>query len=188
MKIYFITKNAHKVIEAAEAIRGFNIDLAEAPEGVEKEEVQSDSIEEISLRAAKEAMKIFNEPFVVEDDGLFMDAYGGFPGPYTAYAYRTIGLRGVIALARAAGDYRASFRSALTLHVNGRLYLFTRSVKGRISDQPRGAQGFGFDPVFVPEGMTRTFAEMTAEEKSELSHRALAFRQMAAYLKTAGMI
>jgi len=117
----------------------------------------------------------------VEDAGLFVEALKGFPGPYSAYVYRTLGTRGILKLMENVEDRAASFRSVVVFSSpEHQPVCFSGEVKGRISMEERGDSGFGFDPIFEPEaGDGRTFAEMTTEEKNRYSHRAEALRRFA---------
>ncbi len=181
LKILFVTGNKNKVQEGQEALAGYNIKLEQS--GIEKPEIQDDMIENIALNAALQISTKINDYFVVEDDGLFLNELGGFPGPYTSYAFKTIGVAGVIKLCSFCSSRRAQFRSALALYMDGTIKVFTGKVSGTISAIPKGSMGFGFDPIFMPENSDRTFAEMSLKEKSQISHRAIAFRTMASYLE-----
>jgi len=186
LKILFVTGNKNKVQEAQEALAGYDIKLEQSE--IEKPEIQDDMIENIALSAALQISTKINNCFVVEDDGLFLNELRGFPGPYTSYALKTIGIAGLLRLCSFCSSRRAQFRSALALYMDGTIKVFTGKVSGTISAVPRGSMGFGFDPVFIPENSDRTFAEMGTEEKSKISHRAIAFRTMANYLKSFNII
>ena len=84
---------------------------------------------------------------------------------------------------RFATNRSAQFRTVITLLIDEDIYIFEGIVKGQIAKSPKGSNGFGYDPVFVPEGYTNSFAELTLEEKNKISHRALAFRKMIDFLK-----
>ena len=85
-----------------------------------------------------------------------------------------------------ATDRRAQFRTVISLILNGEEHLFEGVVEGRIIDREEGHEGFGYDPLFIPDGYDKTFAQMSTEEKNEVSHRARAVRKLAAYLHSAG--
>jgi XTP/dITP diphosphohydrolase len=120
---------------------------------------------------------------VCEDAGLFIDHYGGFPGPYSSYALDKLGNPGILKLLNDIEDRRAFYQSVLALRINGENHYFRQSVKGTIAHRQRGTGGFGYDPIFIPEeGDRRTFAEMTEEEKNAISHRARAFRSLGTWL------
>lgn len=116
-----------------------------------------------------------------------MAALGGAPGVRSA-RYATDGHdfaannRLLLANLEGVADRRARFRTVISLILGGRERLFEGVVEGRIAERETGAEGFGYDPLFVPEGSERTFAEMTAAEKNAVSHRARAVRKLAEYL------
>jgi len=146
-------------------------------------EVQSDDLAEIARISALDAYRSFGGELFVEDAGLFVEALNGFPGPYSSYVYRTIGVRGLLRLMEGVERRAAAFRSAVAyVDREGRVSVFVGEVRGFIATEPRGTGGFGFDPVFVPLGSERTFAEMDVEEKNRYSHRAKAVRELVEHL------
>ncbi|MEN3047235.1 MAG: XTP/dITP diphosphatase [Candidatus Caldarchaeales archaeon] len=180
-KLRFVTSNEGKWLEVSRLLSSMGIEC----EWVRAKltEVQSDDLSEIARRSAVEAYGEFGGPVAVEDAGLFVEALRGFPGPYSSYVYRTIGVEGLLKLMSGVEDRSAYFLSAVGFaDSDGNVAVFTGRVDGRIAHAPRGSSGFGFDPVFVPEGETRTFAEMAADEKNLYSHRARAFRSLAEHL------
>lgn len=178
-EILFATGNAHKVEEANQVLSGYGLRLKMAK--VEKVEIQADRLDAIASHAARLAAEGSGQPALCEDSGLFIGALGGFPGPYSSYAFRTIGCRGVLRLLEGAADRLGRFESAVSYCEPGREPLaFTGRSEGRISEEARGSAGFGFDPIFVPmAGDGRTFAQMDVAEKGRLSHRGEAFRRFA---------
>jgi XTP/dITP diphosphohydrolase len=127
-------------------------------------------------------------PVVVEDAGLFVEGLGGFPGPYAAYVYRTIGNAGLLKLLKDVGDRRARFVSVVAYFSGGadKPVCFRGVVDGLILEEERkgrGEGGFGFDPVFKPDGCDVSFAEMSVDEKNRFSHRAEAFRKFGEWYK-----
>lgn len=175
--IYFATHNRGKYLEALQIAGAFGIRLKQLD--IEKEEIQADNLAEIALHAAAQAAKSTHHVVVSEDAGFFVDALGGFPGPYSAYVFQKLGAEGILKLMQDEGNRKSSFRAALAYCEPGkRPVWFQGIVKGVVSDVARGTHGFGFDPVFIPlRGDGRTFAEMAIEEKNLISHRAGAFRQ-----------
>lgn len=181
LRVYIATSNAHKIAEARAVLGEYGIELE--PVKAVKLEVQSDSLEEIALRAARTAYSNSRaSPLIVEDAGLFIYSLNGFPGPYTSYAYKTIGLEGVLRLLEGSRDRRARFVSAVAVIEPPLERVFVGVAEGYIAAEPRGGSGFGFDPIFIPEGSRRTFAEMSLEEKNKYSHRAKALRMAAEWL------
>ena len=117
-----------------------------------------------------------DEGVLVGDSGLFVEALDGFPGPYSAYVERTLGIEAIPRLLTAEDSPRAYFRTVLA-YADGRdLETFTGSVAGRIVE-PRGDRGFGYDPIFEYNGLT--MAEMTTAEKNAISHRGRALEKFA---------
>ena len=180
---HLVTGNRHKVEEAQSLLSGTGIILRQAP--VEKMEVQDEDLARIALEAARHAYSRIRAPVIVDDSGLFVDSLKGFPGPYSSYAYKTIGVEGLLRLMHGVADRRACFRTALAVIYPPLERVFEGLSCGQIALEPRGSHGFGFDPVFIPEGENRTFAEMSLEEKNRYSHRARAFRAFAEWARRA---
>ena len=179
--VLFATGNQHKVAELSMVLGecGYRVQLASAP----KIEVQSDNLVEIAVHAVSTAYLALGRPVAVEDAGLFVDALSGFPGPYSSYVYKTIGVRGLLRLMEGVEDRSARFLSVIAYAGPWGVRVFTGQVQGVITREPRGGQGFGFDPIFSPYGAAgRTFAEMSLEEKNKWSHRARAAREMCEWL------
>lgn len=175
-KICVVTGNKHKFKEISEIAKEYGIEL-EMCEGF-KLEFQASDLEEIVLKSVMLAYIYLNRPVLVEDAGLFIEALNGFPGPYSNYVYRTIGIAGILKLLSDVENRRACFKSSVALVHNNRVFISTGKVCGTISRTPRGSGGFGFDPIFIPEGETRTFAEMSIHEKNLYSHRAKAVKKV----------
>ncbi len=184
-KIIVITGNVHKKREIetilSEYDSTFEIDIEPS---IRKLEIQADDISEIARRAVMEISRLLKPQrdtyIVLEDDGLFIDALGGFPGPYSEYVYRTLGLDGILKLMYNTENRSAIFKAALgILTPSGKVEIVQGACKGRIAESKRGKGGFGYDPIFIPHGYDMTFAEMSIEEKCKISHRARAFRTLA---------
>ncbi|MEM3547093.1 MAG: XTP/dITP diphosphatase [Candidatus Bathyarchaeia archaeon] len=183
MDFYFATRNKGKFREAKLIFEslGLKLTMLEA----DKIEIQSDSLEDIASYAAKELSGRLGFKVVVEDAGLFIRGLNGFPGPYSSYILKTIGLNGVLRLMNGVSDRYAYFLSVVAYAEPGKpAKVFQGRVEGLITSEPRGSGGFGFDPIFQPlEGDGRTFAEMSTEEKNRFSHRAKAFRELAVWIR-----
>ncbi|MEM4929094.1 MAG: XTP/dITP diphosphatase [Acidilobaceae archaeon] len=181
-KIYIVTSNLHKGTEAVTVLK---------EEGVEadliidnKLEVQSSSLEEIALKAVRIAYIKHRVPLAVDDSGLFIEALNGFPGVYSNYIYKTIGISGILKLLEGEVMRKACFKTVVAAVVPPLEIIVHGEVCGEITKEPRGVGGFGFDPIFVPENHSKTFAEMSLEEKNAISHRGKAFRALARKLKS----
>lgn len=184
VRIVIVTTNKGKYEEFSNLFSKYGLRFRWEP--MATEEIQATDVRKIALHSVIYAYKMLREPVIVEDAGLFIDALKGFPGPYSSYVYRTLGVEGVLKLMEGAGNRRARFLSALAFYSPlTELKIFTGSVEGRIAESPRGESGFGFDPIFIPdEGDGRTFAEMGVEEKNEFSHRARSARKFAEWIKS----
>lgn len=181
--VWMATGNHHKYIEARDILSEMGVELRHLP--VEKVEIQADYLAEIAAFSVDQVVSEYS-PIVVEDAGLFIDCYSGFPGPYSSYALRKIGLSGVLMLMKGLENRTASFKSAVALRSGGETKVFRGIVHGRIALDTRGTEGFGYDPIFIPdEGEGRTFGEMSSMEKNEFSHRARAFRNLGKWLSSA---
>lgn len=178
-EILFVTGNPHKVEEANQALSEYGIRLKVAR--VEKVEIQADGLDAIASHAARLAAEASGKPVLCEDSGLHISALGGFPGPYSSYAFRTIGCRGILRLLEGVADRGGRFESAVSFcEPSGEPLTFMGNSEGRISEEMRGSAGFGFDPIFIPAaGDGRTFAQMGVVEKGRFSHRGEAFRRFA---------
>ncbi len=201
MQISFVTSNNGKFSEAEKILKHFGINIVHR--NLRIEETRSDSIEEVASASARAAFAELNEPLFVEDSGLFIPSLDGFPGTYSAWAFKKIGNEGILKLAKGAeAEFRAciayadgkneplrSTSAAEGGHSEVPVKTFTGSMKGRISEEIRGTGGFGYDPIFIPEkfpgirhsGET-TFAE-APEMKDALSHRKRALEKFGKYLQ-----
>lgn len=159
----FVTSNPGKAREAREYL----------PEEVDRvdydyPEIQSESLAEIAAAGARDAYRELGEPVFVDDAGLFIDAFDGFPGPYSSYVEEKLGIERVQELAEREENQRARFRAVVAYADGESVETFEGAVRGRIVPS-RGSGGFGYDPIFEHRGTT--FAEMDTEEKNAVSHR-----------------
>ena len=184
--VFFATGNIHKFNEARSILA--ELDIAVGMLRLKDTEIQSDSLMEIAQASALDALKRCGLPVIVEDAGLFVDALNGFPGPYAAYAYKTIGNAGLLKLMENVKNRKATFKSAIAYCDNSldEPLCFEGDATGEITTQERKKKektAFGFDPIFQPSGSEKTFAEMTIQEKNGFSHRAKAVRKFAEWYK-----
>ncbi|MFQ6068439.1 MAG: XTP/dITP diphosphatase [Candidatus Bathyarchaeia archaeon] len=178
--VFLATSNIHKFNEVRRILSEYKTATAMLKK-IDAIEIQDDNIENVAKASAVDAVKKCNLPIVVEDAGLFIEVLKSFPGPYSSYVFKTIGNDGILKLMETVTNRNAYFKSVvafLSPKMNEPL-CFIGKVKGQIVKEKRGSQGFGFDPIFNPCNSSKTFAEMTVEEKNRLSHRALAFRRFA---------
>lgn len=174
-----VTSNEGKAREFAAALAGLPWRVERV--AMEYQEVQADTLEDVAVDSAISLIALGSvaPPFVLEDAGLFIDALDGFPGVYSAYVYRTVGCEGILRLMEGRQDRDARFESRLALVLpDGSVEVLAGTCEGTVPLEARGSEGFGFDPVFVPRGETRTFAEMGLEEKEGHSHRGRALARL----------
>jgi non-canonical purine NTP pyrophosphatase (RdgB/HAM1 family) len=168
-----VTGNPGKIAEARTAF-GANLETVE----IDLPEIQSLDYEEVLRAKANEAWRRMRRPLVVEEAGLDLAALNGFPGPLVKWMLEAVGAEGIARTAAALGDLRASARCFL-LHKDGdREIVAEGRTEGTLVVPGRGSHGFGWDPVFLPEGSSLTFAELTGAEKDAASHRGKAWREM----------
>src|SRR5436309_9038690 len=176
--LWFVTQNHHKYQEARRTLDPFGIEIRLL--ATPKTEIQSTSLGEIAKFAAQEAAKKHNRTVLVEDSGLFVKVLNGFPGPFSSYVYATIGVGGLLRLMNEQRRREAHFHASLAFASPwDSSQEFSGKVDGTISHKPTGKQGFGFDPIFIPRGARKTFAQGGIEFKDKYSHRATAFRKLA---------
>jgi len=176
---FFATSNIHKFNEARLSLSELKIVVAMLK--VKIVEIQDNSIENIAVASALDAVKKCHLPIIVEDAGLFIRALNNFPGPYSSYVFQAIGTNGILRLMEDIDDRDAYFHSVVAFcKPKEKPIIFHGKVEGKIVQEERGNAGFGFDPIFAPvKGDGRTFAEMETKEKNRYSHRAEAFRLFA---------
>jgi XTP/dITP diphosphohydrolase len=183
--IFFATNNFHKFNEARRVLVEHKIAVGMLR--VKALEIQSDSLSDIAQASVIDAFRRCHLPVIVEDAGLFINALNGFPGPYSAYAYKTVGNAGLLKLMEKVADRKATFQSVIAYYDgHGVPVCFEGEAAGKITGEERrgnGKSGFGFDPIFQPVGSARVFAEMAIEEKNGFSHRANAVRKFAEWYK-----
>ena len=188
MKIVFATNNAHKLQEVAQVV-GDKFELVTLREcGITEDIPENEpTLEGNALAKARYVYERTGLNCFADDTGLEVDALGGEPGVRSA-RYATDGhddeANKKLLLERMQGkDNRAAqFRTAVALIMAGKEYLFEGIVRGDIATEEHGDGGFGYDPLFFPEGGDKTFAEMSAEAKNEISHRGRAVRKLAEFL------
>ncbi|MBI5664078.1 MAG: XTP/dITP diphosphatase [Nitrospirae bacterium] len=204
MDIILASRNKKKIQELKSIIEacGFagkdaTVTIHTPDEFPQCEEVEEDGAT-FEANAVKKAVYIFEcsgMTAVADDSGLEVDALGGAPGVFSArYAGEVTddwaNLEKLLREMEGVPDEKrgARFVCCIALATRSGIKTFLGHVDGRLGTTPRGEKGFGYDPVFYPEGHDRTFAEMTDEEKSSMSHRGRALRELQTYLKEQGLI
>ncbi len=173
LPLVFVTSRAEKAREAERlgfAVERLDLDLPE-PQALDPSEIVE--------AKARTAYRLLSRPVLVEDSGLAIEAWGGFPGALVKWVERSAGVE---ALARMLDSFpdRSAVASCAIAYCDGAEVVSARGeIRGTIAAAPRGGGGFGWDVIFVPEGGDRTFAEMSADEKDRVSHRRRAWDALA---------
>ncbi len=185
MKIVLASSNEHKVREINEIVAGSGLEFVLPPKGFDPVE-DGKTFEENSLIKAKAAWELSKTWTLADDSGLCVDALDGKPGIYSARYAETPEKRIERVLREMQGveDRAAHFACCMTLiNPDGEVeYAFTGKCEGSIITESRGTNGFGYDPIFLVKGSTRTMAELSEDEKNEISHRSVALRQVLDYI------
>ncbi|HTW39473.1 MAG TPA: non-canonical purine NTP pyrophosphatase [Thermoplasmata archaeon] len=172
--VTFVSTNPGKAREVREVLAPFGLRVRWVRR--ELPEPQADRLEDV-LAAKLDAVGDLPGYVLVEDSGLFIPSLRGFPGVYSAHILRIWKFGPILELLRhrPRGAY---YRAIAGLRCGSRRWTFSGEVRGTIARRPAGTGGFGYDPIFVPRGWDRTFAQGTAAQKNAISHRARAIRQV----------
>ena len=189
-RLIFATNNAHKLGEVQALLDGlFTLKTLRECGITEDIPETAATLEGNALQKARYVYERTGADCFADDTGLEVDALGGEPGVRSA-RYATDGHdfaannRLLLANLEGKSNRAAHFRTVIALILEGKEYLFEGRVDGSIIDHEAGAEGFGYDPLFVPEGYERSFAEMSAEEKNAISHRGRAVQKLVEFLQT----
>ncbi len=195
-ELIFATHNEHKATEIqailGERFRVLTLDQAGIWEEIPEDQ---DSLEGNALQKARWVYQRLGRDCFADDTGLEVATLAGAPGVYSARYAEMSGerlpgeqvphanIRKLLRKLTGRSDRRARFRTVIALVTDGKEYTFDGIVEGSILEKKRGRGGFGYDPVFLPDGYTETFAEMSLEGKNKISHRARAVLKLVQFLK-----
>jgi XTP/dITP diphosphohydrolase len=169
-ELFFASSNEHKFQEAERILAnlGMQINLFKTT----LEEIQSNNLNDIAEKKAINAYDLIQKPVIIEDDGLFINTLNGFPGPYSSYVYDTIGNKGIMDLLENSKVRDAKFVSIIAYcDSDCDVKLFESSIPGKISSIIEKG-GWGYDPIFIPDGESKTYANVS--DKDKFSHRSAA--------------
>ena len=181
-EVFFVTSNLHKFQEVNSIFKqntSIQLKLRQEP----LIEIQSLDLEEIAFFSLENCtQKCHESPIFVEDSGLFIKQLNGFPGPYSAYIFKTISLKGILTLMQHVNNREAYFQSSIALKINDCKKIFTEQVKGKIS-RNISEKGWGYDPIFIPkcDGI-HSFGDL-GSKKNSISHRYLATLKLIEFLE-----
>jgi XTP/dITP diphosphohydrolase len=196
-KILVASSNPKKIKEIEEILKPLGIEVVKPPRKLEVEEWANTFIGNAYLKA-KAHFEAFGLPALADDSGLVVEEIAPYPGVYSArfYSLEVFGkeepspsedeanVRKLLRILKDKENRHAKFVSTVLLYAGGgKMLVAEGEVRGTIAKEPRGDKGFGYDPVFIPEGHNFTFAQMEPEEKHALSHRGKALRKLAELIK-----
>lgn len=176
-KILFATGNQGKIDEA-KAMLGVSLEIA----NIQIDEVQSMDLEYVARKKAQAAFDVLKKPVITDDVGLFIDAWKGFPGPFAKFVLETMGVDGLLDLLKNETNRKVIVKSGVAYHDGENIHYFEGEVQGSLATEQRGIEGFGFDPIIIPDRETQTYAEMGIEGKNRISHRRRALDKLKVYL------
>ena len=189
-RLVFATNNAHKLSEVRAMVGDtFEILSLEDLDCHDDIPETADTLSGNALMKAEYIAEKYHVNCFADDTGLVVDALGGAPGVHTArYAFPdrhdpVANTKKLLAEVQGQPDRRAAFITAIALIIDGQKHLFEGRVDGFIATEERGTEGFGYDPVFIPEDTGKTFAELGVDAKNKISHRARAIAKLCTFLK-----
>ena len=172
-----MTGNKNKLKEASQIlgfeVKGIEVDVPEI------QDIEVDNIIEYKARKAYEEVK---RPIIIEDTGLYFESMNGFPGALIKWVLKSVGNKGIVKILKNMGHRKAYAKTSIGYFDGDEFRIFSGIIKGEICEEPRGENGFGWDMIFQPEGYDKTFAEMTNEEKNDISMRKIAFEKTREFL------
>ena len=185
MKLNVVTHNPGKVKEYQAEFSEFDVQMVHVNR--EYDEVQTAYLEEVVDKGMKQLYAEGLRDFMIDDSGLFINALKGFPGVYSAYGQKTLGNKGILKLMEGVEDRTASFKCCIGCMIGEERIMVTGTCPGFILFEERGTEGFGYDPIFTPNG-EMSFAEMPLEQKNVISHRGIATAMLIDELKKRKLI
>jgi XTP/dITP diphosphohydrolase len=177
MQIYFVTGNEDKLKEA-EAILGRKL----ARIDLDIDEIQEIDLDRIVRCKASSAYEKIKKPVLVEDTGIFILSLNGFPGALIKWMLKSVGVEGICKLMKDEKNREVIAKTYFCLYNGKKHHIFTGQLKGKIAKKPQGEAGFGWDPIFIPEGYKKSFAQMKSEEKNKISMRKIALEKLKNFL------
>jgi XTP/dITP diphosphohydrolase len=179
MSLVFVTRNKDKSQEMS-ALLGISIESVD----LQLAEIQDIDVAKVANHKASLAYAQIKRPLFVDDTGIYIDAWGGFPGPFIAHIVHSGGPELLLSMMVGTADRKAKFVSAISYHDGKNIHTFTGEVAGTIAREAMGRFGFGIDSIFVPDGHSGSYATMTNAEKNTVSHRSKAVVKLKKYLES----
>jgi XTP/dITP diphosphohydrolase len=197
-RVLVASSNPKKIKEIEEILNPLGVEVIKPPQKLEVEEWANTFIGNAYLKA-KAYFDNFGIPTLADDSGLVVDEIAPYPGVYSArfYSLEKFGrekpepsedganIKKLLRILKGKENRRAKFVSVVLLYMgDGKMFVSEGEVYGTIAEEPRGDKGFGYDPIFIPEGHNKTFAEMSPDEKHRISHRGKALKNLVELLKS----
>ncbi|MCD6398833.1 MAG: non-canonical purine NTP pyrophosphatase [Candidatus Aenigmarchaeota archaeon] len=176
MTLYFITGNKKKFEEVKDILG--DVEQIE----MDLQEIQDLNPKKIIERKLEEAMKHHKGEFIIEDTSFYLDCLNGLPGPLIKWFLETIGTKGLYKIAHSFGNYGAETKTIIGYSNGKEMKFFEGSVRGKLVS-PRKGNEFGYDPIFQPDGFSKTFGEMSMKEKNKISMRKVALTKLKDFLE-----
>lgn len=168
-EILFITGNSKKA-EEVKAITGLDVKTR----NLDIPEIQALNVEEVAKAKALAAFQLTGQPVIVDDTGMSIEALNGLPGALVAWFLDNLKPIGILKILNSERNRRASVSTCIGYADQNGVSVFTGIIYGKIANSLKGNNGFGYDPIFIPDGYNKTYAEMTSDEKNEISMRKIA--------------
>lgn len=175
-KIYFATGNKGKVDEARE-ILGRKVEILD----IDLDEIQSMDLEKVVEHKVLQAYEKINLPVFVDDVSIEIDVWRKFPGPFIKHL-QNLGNDLILYMMRNEENRKVNVIDTVAYHDGEKVHFFRGEVSGQLVDRERGDKGWGFDPLFIPDGQSQTFGEMTPSKKNTISHRRRALEKLKKHL------
>jgi inosine triphosphate pyrophosphatase len=177
--ITVVTGNKAKAEEIGR-ILNHSVKIAE----IDLDEIQEIDLEKIAKHKLNQAFKILKEPVIIDDVSFEVEAWNSFPGPLIKWILKAGGPELLLKMMEGQKNRNAKARLAIGFHDGKKAYLFFGEAKGKITEEIKLDNGFGFDRIFVPEGFDKTYSEMDPKIKDTISHRAIAFKEFSDFLNS----
>lgn len=180
-RLVFVTGNQQKVIET-QAILNVPLEIA----NIDLDEIQETDLNKVAVHKLKQAFDLVKKPVIIDDVGLYINVWNNFPGPLVKWILKSDGGSANLLLRMLEGESDRSAYAKLIIgyHDGQNEHYFEGKVNGTIAGSIRGNNGFGWDPVFIPNGSSKTYAEMDPNEKAKVSHRGKALKKLSHHLQT----
>ena len=177
-ELIFVTSHERKAQELS-----LHLDFPVTHHNIDLPEIQSLDVSEVAAYKAEQAFEIIRKPLIVEDVGFRIEALGRLPGPFIKWFLTELSVEGVCGLLKGEQNRVAYVECAFAIHDGNSVQTFVATKKGTVPSEPKGETGFGTDNIFIPDGHTKTWGEMTMDEQINTSVRRLALRKLKEFLE-----